>query len=330
MNGALVRRSRSDAAGNVLATIGSTPLVRLARLRAAGGIHLYAKLEATNPGGSIKDRVALAMVEEAERHGQLRPGRTIIERTSGNMGTGLALVCALKGYRFVAVMSAGNTVERRRMMAALGAEVVIVPQAPGGTAGHVSAEDLQRVEARTRELERDLGAYRPDQFNNPANAAAHERTTGPEIWDQTQGRVDAFVAYVGTGGTFTGISRALKRRNPQVQAFVVEPASAPFLAGGTVTSTHHQVQGGGYAFRPAFWDPPLCDGFLTVTDEEAIRTARELAKQEGILAGFSGGANVAAACKLRDQFGDRIPAGSSVVTILPDSGMKYLSTELFD
>jgi cysteine synthase A len=241
------------------------------------------------------------------------------------MGTGLAIVCAVKGYRMIAVMSEGNSVERRRMLQSLGAEVVLVPQAPGGRPGYVSKGDLDLVEKKTVELAEKLGAFRPDQFMNPANAAAHELTTGEEIWEQTEGRLDAFVSYVGSGGTFVGVSRTLKRHDHSVKCYAVEPAEAPFLAGGRVTSTRHRIQGGGYAFSPPFWDETLVDGFLTVTDEEAIGCARELAMKEGIFGGFSGGADVAAALKLARESGRAL----RIVTVIPDTGLKYLSTDLY-
>jgi cysteine synthase A len=310
---------------SILEAIGRTPLVRLERVRRPDDLHVGAKVEFYSPGLSTKDRVALRFIEEAERAGRVRSDTPIIERTSGNMGIGLAIVCAVRGYRFVAVMSEGNSRERSKMLQALGAEVVLVPQAPGGRPGFVSGEDLALVEERTKELSKELGAYRPDQFNNPDNARAHELTTGEEIWEQTGGRLDAFVSYVGSGGTFVGVARALKRHDPKVQAFAVEPELAPFLAGKPVVSTRHRIQGGGYAHRAEFWDPALADGYLTVTDTEALTMARELAQREGILTGFSGGANVAAALKLNDLLGKE----AFVVTLLPDTGLKYLSTDLF-
>lgn len=308
----------------IIETIGNTPLVKLDKI-SPKGLNIMTKLEFYNPGLSIKDRVALRFIEEAERQGKIKPGDTVIERTSGNMGTGLAIVCRAKGYRFVAVMSEGNSVERRRMLSALGAEVVLVPQAPGGKPGFVSGEDLDLVEVRTKDLIEELSAYRPDQFNNPDNARTHELGTGREIWQQTNGAVDAFVAYVGSGGTFTGVARALKNQRGSIRCYPVEPVDAPYLAGKEIKSTRHRIQGGGYAFRPAFWDESLVDGYLTVSDEEAMQMSRRLAAEEGIFTGFSGGANVAAAYKLQNV----LDKGAVVVTVLPDSGLKYLSTELF-
>ncbi len=310
---------------NILGAIGNTPLVKLSNISKGSGINIYAKIEYYNPGLSIKDRVAIKFIEEAEKSGKIKSGGTVIERTSGNMGTGLAIVCAVKGYKFIAVMSEGNSVERSRMLSALGAEVVLVPQAPGGKPGFVSGEDLDLVEIKTKELAKKLNAYRPDQFNNPDGAKAHEETTGQEIWSQTEGKIDAFVAYVGSGGSFVGTSRALKNHSKNVKCFVVEPETAPYLAGKKITSTRHRIQGGGYAFKPPFWDDSLVDGYLIVSDGEALASARDLAGKEGIFAGYSSGANIAASLKAAELLGK----GSNVVTILPDSGLKYLSTDLF-
>jgi cysteine synthase A len=320
-------RAAPPLAASVLDAIGNTPLVALDRLAEGLPGRVVAKLEYDNPGGSVKDRVALAVVEAAEREGRLRPGGTVVELTSGNMGTGLAVVCAVKGYRMIAVMSAGNSVERRRQLEAFGAEVELVPQAPGSLPGQVSGEDLALVEARTQELVRDLLAFRPDQFQNPNAVAAHELTTGREIWEQTEGRVAAFVASVGTGGTFVGVARALKGRNPAVRCYAAEPASAPYIARGPqgVTSPSHKIQGTGYALVPPLWQPELVDGFLTVTDEAAIATARRLATREGVFGGFSGGANVAAALEVARD----VPPGAVVATVVCDTGLKYLSTDLY-
>lgn len=314
-----------QAVNNILDAVGETPLVKLSKISVTNGINVYAKVEYFNPGLSIKDRLAVKFITEAEKNGKLKPGGVVIERTSGNMGTGLAIVCAVKGYKFVAVMSEGNSVERRRMLKALGAELVLVPQVPGGKPGFVSGEDLELVEERAKELTEKLNAYRPDQFINPDGPKAHEETTGEEIWTQMNGKIDAFVAYVGSGGTFIGVSRALKKHDTNIKCFVVEPETAPYLAGKKIKSTRHRIQGGGYAFKPPFWDDDLVDGYLTVSDEEAINYAREMAEREGIFAGFSSGANVAASLKLASIIGK----GKNVVTILPDSGLKYLSTDLY-
>jgi cysteine synthase A len=310
---------------SILGTIGGTPLVALDRLADGLPGRVLAKIESTNPGGSVKDRIALRMVEEAERDGRLRPGMPIIEVTSGNTGTGLAIVCAVRGYRLIAVMSEGNSQERRRMLRALGAEVELVPQAGGARPGRVSREDLEAVEARAAELVERLGAFRPDQFGNPANLHAHELGTGPEIWEQTAGRVDFWVASVGTGGTFAGVARALKARDPRIRCLAAEPATAPALAGGPITDTCHRLEGTGYARVPPLWDSSVCDGFLTVTNEAAIETARRLATREGIFCGFSSGANVAAAL----QVAGAADPGAVIVTLVADTGLKYLSTDLF-
>jgi len=310
---------------SVAATIGQTPLVALDRLARGLPGRVLAKLETVNPGGSVKDRIALGIIEAAERDGRLKPGGTVVELTSGNTGIGLGIVCAVKGYRMVAVMSEGNTLERRRMLEAVGAEVVLVPQAGRPRPGQVSGADLEKVEQKTRELVKRLKAFRPDQFLNPDNVAAHEHGTGREIWEQTKGRVDAFCALVGTGGTFVGVARALKARNPAIRCYAVEPASAPVLAGKRVRNPRHKLQGGGYAFVPPLWEPACCDGFLTATDAEAVRLARRLGREEGICAGFSSGANVIAALRLaRDA-----KPGETIVTVIADTGLKYLSTDLF-
>ena len=316
-------------ASSVLDLIGATPAVWLDRLTSGLPGRVLLKLETANPGGSVKDRAALRCIEDAERRGELRPGGTVVELTSGNMGIGLAIVCALKGYRLVAVMSEGNSPERRRVLAAYGAEVVLVPQAPDGVPGKVSGDDLALVEARTQELVRERDGWRPDQFANPSNPAAHEATTGPELWEQAGGRpgaLRAFVAIVGTGGTFVGTARALKARDPGIRCYAVEPAGAPVLAGGPITCPGHKLQGAGYAFVPPAWEPALCDGTLAVTDEAAIAVARDLGRREGILAGFSTGANVAAALRLAAE----AHSGAVVATVACDTGLRYLSTDLYE
>jgi cysteine synthase A len=312
---------------SVIGAIGVTPLVALDRLSEGLPGRVVAKLEFYGPGASVKDRVARAIIVDAEERGLLKPGGTVVELTSGNMGTGLAVVCAVRGYRMIAVMSAGNSIERRRMLLALGAEVALVPQAPGSIPGKVSGPDLELVEMRTRELVAELGAYRPDQFNNPAAVRAHEETTGIEIWEQTGGRVGAFVASVGAAGTFLGTARALKARNPLIACYPVEPATARFIAAGPVgvTNAGHKIQGTGYVMVPPLWQPELVDGFLSVSDGDAVATARRLATREGIFAGFSAGANVYAALEVAAN----CPPGTLVATIACDTGLKYLSTDLW-
>jgi len=316
--------SRGARLGSILDAIGHTPLVALDRLTAGLQSRIVVKLEGANPGGSIKDRAALQCIIEAEADGRLRPGGTVVELTSGNMGAGLAVVCGVKSYRFIAVMSVGNSRERVQMLRALGADVELVPQMPDGVLGMVSGDDLALVEERTQALARDLGAFRPDQFRNPACARAHEQTTGPEIWAQTGGGVTHFCAIVGTAGTFVGTARALKSRNGAVECYAVEPAGAQVLAGRPVRDPRHKLQGAGYASVPPLWDAHVSDGTLAISDDEAMETARLLATREGIFAGFSSGANVAAALRLART----ATPGSLIATIACDTGLKYLSTDL--
>lgn len=318
-------------AGQVLSSvadaIGNTPLVTLERLVRARGAEgaILAKLDYLNPGFSKKDRAAKSLIEEAERDGLLQPGQTVVELTSGNMGTGLAIVCAVRGYPFVAVMSKGNSPERARQMAALGAEVVLVDQVPGARAGEVSGADLELVEQAARRITDQRGAFRADQFRRAGAWAAHYRGTGPEIWEQSGGAIDGFADFAGTGGTYAGVTRALKARNPDIRCWLVEPAGAAVLAGQKVTHANHPIQGGGYAMALDFLRDVPVDGYLTVTADEARRTARDLAKLEGIFAGFSSGANVAAALQL--LAGDM--RGKTIAVVICDSGLKYLSTDLW-
>ena len=312
-------------AAGALDLIGRTPLVALDRLTAGLPSRVLAKAEFLNPGGSVKDRCALVMIRRALDSGRLQPGDTVVELTSGNMGSGLAIVCAAVGLKFVAVMSAGNSVERLRTMTAFGAEVVLVPQAPGAIPGQVSGEDLDLVRARAREVVAERGAFYVDQFHNPDNVLAHDETTGAEIWAQTGGRVDAFVTAPGTGCTFVGVMRHLRRQCPAVRGYVVEPATAAVIGTGQVQDSRHKIQGTNYAAVPAQWDPSLCDGSLAVTDDEAIGMARRLAAEEGLLVGFSAGANVAAALRLAQS----AEPPAVIVTVLCDSGTKYWSTDLF-
>jgi cysteine synthase A len=251
----------------------------------------------------------------------------VVELTSGNTGTGLAIVCGVKGYPFVAVVSKGNSVERARMMRALGAEVVLVDQLPGSAPGQVSGGDLERVEQETRRIVRERGAFRADQFSLPGNFRAHFEHTGPEILAQTGGQLDAFCDFAGTAGSFAGCAAAFKAHNPSIRCYLIEPAGAAVLAGEPVTHPHHKIQGGGYVM-PAlqFVNRKEVDGYLQVTDEEAITTARKLARVEGLFAGFSSGANVAAALRLLR--GDL--RGKTIAVLLCDSGLKYLSTDLWE
>jgi cysteine synthase len=279
---------------SVIAAIGGTPLVALSRVTDDLDGRILAKLDYLNPGGSKKDRIALRMIEDAESSGELRPGQTVVELTSGNTGTGLAIVCAVTGHPFVAVMSAGNSVERAQMMRALGAEVVLVDQQEESRVGHVSGQDLALVEEAAGRIAAERGAFRADQFHLVGNPAAHEDGTAREIWRQSGGDVGAFCEFVGTGGTFTGVARHLKERDPSIGCYVIEPDGAAALKGDPVVRPGHRIQGGGYSmpFLPLL-DPHLVDGFLTVGEAEAIDAARRLARSEGILAGFSGGACLA-------------------------------------
>lgn len=310
----------------ILSTIGETPLVELSRMTLGLEGTILAKLEYFNPGFSKKDRIALQIIEDAEASGDLRPGQTVVELTSGNTGTGLAIVCGVKGHPFVAVMSRGNSAERARMMAALGAEVVLVDQAPGSSPGQVSGVDLLRVEEKTREITQNRQAFRADQFRLPGNFRAHYLHTGPEILRQSQGRVGAFCDFVGTGGSFAGISKVLKEADPGIRCYVVEPSGCAVLAGQPLRDANHRIQGGGYSQKDLVaLEAAKPDGFLQITDEEAMETARDLARLEGIFAGFSSGANVCAAKKLLQ--GEC--RGKTIAVLCCDSGLKYLSTDLW-
>ncbi len=310
---------------SVLDVVGQTPLVALDRLSAGIKSRVLGKLESANPGLSVKDRPALQIIEDAERKGIIKPGDTVIERTSGNMGTGLAIACALKGYKLYVVMSAGNSLERQRAIKALGAKVVLVPQV-NGTPGQVTGDDLKRVEVVTNELTAKLKGFRADQFKNPSSVKAHYTGTGPEIWKQTGGKVDVYVGVVGSSGSFTGIVRYLKQKNPKLKAVVVEPVAASILSGKRKKPGRHKLQGVGYMEVPQLYEPDLVDEFISIGDAEAMRTARKLAKTEGILAGFTTGANVAAALRIAK----RSRKALNIVTILTDSGLKYFSTDLFE
>lgn len=311
---------------SVLDVIGDTPLVELSRITGPLDGRIFAKLEYLNPGYSKKDRIARQMIEDAEAKGELRPGDTVVELTSGNTGTGLAIVCAAKGYRFVAVMSRGNSAERARMMAALGAEVVLVDQCPGSQPGRVSGADLARVEEKTKQIARERGAYRADQFALEGNRRAHYLHTAPEIW-RASGGIDAFCDFVGSGGSFAGCAGYFKGRDPAVQCYIVEPEDAAAYAGEPVTRPNHKIQGGGYAMAElSLIDRDLVDGYLRVTDTEAALMSRRLAREEGLFAGYSSGANLAAALQLLRTS----HRGGRVAILLCDSGLKYLSTDLWD
>jgi len=317
---------RERVAPSVVDVIGGTPAVELARLTRGMPGRIVAKLEYLNPGFSKKDRIAREILDEAVASGELASGQPVVELTSGNTGTGLAIVCAVRGHPFVAVMSEGNSRERARMMRALGAEVVLVPQAGGSRTGQVSGEDLALVAERARQLTRERGAFRADQFTRLGARLAHERHTGPELWAQAGGQIDSFCEFVGSGGTYAGITVALKARRPAIACYVVEPEGSAVLAGRAVVDPHHRIQGGGYAMPElAMLEGVPIDGFLSVGDLEAMDVARRLAREEGVFAGFSSGAVVAAALALL-----RGPhAGGTVAVVLADSGLKYLSTDLW-
>lgn len=298
---------------NILQTIGNTPLVKIGKID-TGGSEIYAKIEARNPGGSVKDRIALAMIEDAEKKGMLRKGDTIIEPTSGNTGIGIAMVAAYKGYKAVFTMPETMSVERRKLLRFLGAEIILTPGKLGMKGAVEKAEELVRTK----------GYFMPSQFENQANPKIHEETTGPEIIEAMGGeRLDYFVSGVGTGGTITGAGRALRRKYPQIKIVAVEPEGSPVLSGGSPGP--HKIQGIGAGFIPRVYDPEVVDEIIRVSDEDAIKTARKLAKEEGILAGISSGASMYAALTIA-----RSKRGKRIVVILPDTGERYLSTELFE
>jgi cysteine synthase A len=321
-------RNKLHLCRSMLDAIGNTPLVELSRLTKNLDGRIVAKLEYLNPGFSKKDRIALQMIEDAEKSGRLKPGQTVIELTSGNTGTGLAIVCGIKGYPFIAVMSKGNSIERARMMYALGAEVVLVDQASGSKKGQVSGEDLALVENETQRIIKARKAFRADQFSLQSNFDAHYLHTGPEIITQAEGNIDIFCDFAGTGGSFGGIARALKEHNPKVECYLVEPESCAVYAGKVTSNQSHKIQGGGYSMPDLkFVDKADIDGFMQISDEEAILVARRLAREEGIFGGFSSGANAAAALALLKIKENR---GKTVVILCCDSGLKYLSTDLWD
>ncbi len=307
--------------------IGGAPLVELSRLTRGVEGHILAKLEYLNPGFSKKDRIARQIIEDAEANGELKPGQTVVELTSGNTGTGLAIVCGVKGYKFVAVMSKGNSRERARMMSALGAEVVLVDQLPGSKPGQVSGGDLELVEGEAQRLTVERDAFRADQFNLESSTRAHYLHTSQEIIQQTNGEFEAFCDFVGTGGSFAGCAKGFKEHDQSIQCFLVEPIGAALLAGEALTNPNHRIQGGGYSMAelPLVKDQYI-DGYLQMSDEEAVEIARRLAKEKGIFAGFSSGANVAAALGLLDG----AFKGKTIVVLLNDSGLKYLSTDLWE
>ncbi|MHB8811332.1 MAG: cysteine synthase A [Desulfobulbaceae bacterium] len=299
---------------DITGTVGGTPLVRLNALSQEFGVEFMGKLEAANPLGSVKDRIAVAMIDAGERQGLLTANTTIIEPTSGNTGIGLAFVAAARGYRLILTMPETMSVERRKLLRHFGAELVLTPGELGMKGAIAKANEL---------LAATPGGWMPDQFGNPANPEIHRTTTGPEIWEQTGGRIDILVAGVGTGGTITGAGGMLKAINSNLWVVAVEPAASPVLSGGSPGP--HKIQGIGAGFVPKVLDRSLLDEIVQITNEDAFATGREIARHEGILCGISSGAAVAAARKVA---GRPENAGKRVVVILPDTGERYLSTDL--
>jgi len=305
--------ARPKAMESILDAVGNTPLVRLSRLTPAGSATVYAKLESFNPMSSVKDRIAKSMIEAAERKGKVNKDTTIIEPTSGNTGIGLAMVCAVKGYKLVLTMPETMTIERRKLLAAFGAQLVLTPGPEGMNGAIKKAEELAGSMPNS---------FLPQQFKNKANPWIHKKTTAKEIL-RALDQIDAFVAGVGTGGTITGVGQALKRKNPQVRIIAVEPEDSPVLSGG---SPHpHKIQGIGAGFIPEILDTTVYDSIIKVATKDAQETSRKLAKIEGILVGISSGAATFAALKVAHELG----AGKTVVVVLPDTGERYLSTDLF-
>ena len=294
--------------------IGRTPLVRLNRLSPTGGATIYGKVEFFNPGGSVKDRICLNMINEAERLGALKPGGTIVEPTSGNTGIGLALVSAVRGYKLILVMPESMSMERASLLSSYGAQLVLTPAWEGMKGSIREAESI---------IAQNPSYFMPDQFSNPANPAMHKKTTAIEILESLDGKIDAFVAAVGTGGTITGCGELFKERNPKVQVIAVEPAGSPVLSGGEPGP--HKIQGIGAGFIPKVLNRAILDRVMTVTDDEAYQTAKQLSKKEGLLVGISAGANVFAAQKVAQELGP----GKNVVTILCDTGERYISIEKY-
>jgi cysteine synthase len=300
---------------NILELIGETPLVKLNRIVGKTDADVYLKLEFFNPGGSVKDRIALSMIEEAEKRGELKPGSTILEPTSGNTGIGLAMVAAAKGYRAVLVMPDTMSVERRNLLRAYGAELVLTPGAEGMKGAIQKAKEIH---------EQHPDYFVPQQFENPDNVKAHFENTAREIVEQTSGELDAFVAGIGTGGTITGVGRVLKEKYPHVHVVAVEPSNSPVLSGGKPGP--HKIQGIGAGFVPKILDTDIYDEVLQVDNEEAFEWARRAAREEGILVGISSGAAIASAVKIARRLGE----GKKVVAVVPSNGERYLSTALFN
>jgi len=305
-------RAGEEIANSVLDLVGNTPLVRLNRVVPPGAAEVLGKLESLNPAGSVKDRIALSMIEDAEARGELKPGDTIVEPTSGNTGIGLAMVCAVKGYRLILTMPEDMSVERRKLFTRFGAELILTPAIEGMSGAVYAAQEL--VEKH--------GYFMPQQFNNPANPEVHRRTTAQEILKATGNSLDAFVAGVGTGGTITGVGEVLKEQVPDVLIVAVEPERSPVLGGGKAGL--HGIQGIGASFVPGVLNREVYDELVSVSDEDAMSMTARLTKEEGLLVGISAGANVFAAVNVAMRLG----AGKRVVTVLPDTGERYLSVNL--
>ena len=311
---------------SVTQAIGNTPLLRLDLLKKHLGFegNIFAKLEHLNPSFSKKDRIALGMIELAEKKGLLKPGQSVLEMTSGNTGIGVAMVCSAKGYKMVCVLSKGNSPERAKMIEAFGGEIVFVEQAPGSEKGKVSSEDIKLVEDKANEIAEKTGAFFLNQFKNFDNAIA-QQVAAREMWEQSEGNIRAFADFVGTGGTFTGYARVFKEYNSEVRCYAVEPYGCAYYKGEIIEGSTHMIQGGGYSKALELVDRTLIDGCITVNDEEAKEMTRLLAKKEGIFAGFSSGANLMAAVKqLRSE-----DAGKDFGIVINDCGLKYMSTSLF-
>jgi cysteine synthase A len=308
---------------NVLSLIGNTPIVKLKRISEDIPAEIWAKLEFYNPSGSVKDRIALRMLEEAEKRGEISEGALIVEPTSGNTGIGLALVCAIKGYQMLAVMPEAMSKERRMLLEYLGARVEVIPSCSDVEKGFTKEDIEKTLETAQNIVEETPNSYMPNQFENPDNPKVHAETTAAEILEQTEGKFDAFVAACGTGGTFSGVAGILKEKYPEIKRIVVEPSESAVMSG--CEAGFHKIQGIGEGFIPCTMNTELVDEVIQVDDKEAFFVTRCLAKDEGILTGISGGANVFASHKM----GERMKEGSIIVTIIPDNAFRYFSTELF-